>query len=458
MNKPNILFITIDSLRSDSIFGSNKSAITPTIDKLISDGIYFQQVISSADQTGTCVASIFTALSPSTSQYTEVNFPVDIPTYFDVLEKNGYKKNAFVPDLEFFKNFVSKFNNKSVYTFENKNNMLGLTDGLGVEIQKFLEKISEDEPWITYIHLMDLHKIEGEFRAPSEFNDKKFGNSQYDRIISCIDYWIKKFLEKINLENTFIVITSDHGEYVPVTGKEITEIPKLQNAIRKGTKSVPFLEKIGMKAIVNLRFAAQTYRKEILKRELTPFEMRSFNSRSTLDLYDELLCVPLIFYGFSISSHQIISDMIRQIDIFPTILEKIKIIENSPTEIDGRSVVKLLNGEKLDEKTAYIEVGINLGQLVNKKNPDMSPKVIGIRTSEFKYYRSREDPQKNVHLFNLKDDPNEENNLADNKELVKNMEKQLRTFLESKNKNNSKKLSEDEIKKAKDLLMKLGYI
>lgn len=457
MIKPNVLFITIDSLRANRIFGKQKTAFTPTIDRLISEGIYFKQTISSSDQTGTCVASIFTGLSPSTSEFTEVNFPTDSLTYFDIFKKNGYKRNAVVPDLEFFKNFVSTFDNTNIYTFENKDNVSGLESGLGNEILEFIEKTSKSKPWITYIHLMDLHKIEGEFKSPDGFNDKKYGQSQYDRIISCVDSWIAKFLEKINLENTFLVITSDHGEYIPVTGKGVTEIPKLQNAIRKGTKSIPFLDKIGMKAIVNLRFAAQTYRKEKLKRELSPFDMRSFNSRSTLDLYDELVIVPLIFNGISIDSHKIIPDMIRQIDIFPTILEKIG-LRDDLNETDGRSVVKLLNNEKIDEIPAYIEVGINLGQLLNDKNPDVRSKVIGIRTSEFKYYRSREEPKKNVHLFNLKDDPKEENNLIENKELLEKMEQQLHKLLDSTSKRKSKNLSDEEVKKAKDLLMKLGYI
>jgi len=42
---------------------------------------------------------------------------------------------------------------------------------------------------------MDLHKIEGEFKSPDGFNDEKYGQSQYDRIISCVDSWITKFLE-----------------------------------------------------------------------------------------------------------------------------------------------------------------------------------------------------------------------------------------------------------------------
>jgi arylsulfatase A-like enzyme len=47
--KPNILFLLLDSLRGDKCYGERKSAITPNIDKLIKNGIYFSQTIGSSN-------------------------------------------------------------------------------------------------------------------------------------------------------------------------------------------------------------------------------------------------------------------------------------------------------------------------------------------------------------------------------------------------------------------------
>ena len=33
-------------------------------------------------------------------------------------------------------------------------------------------------------------------------------------MISAIDSWLGKFLEKINLENTLVIISSDHADYL----------------------------------------------------------------------------------------------------------------------------------------------------------------------------------------------------------------------------------------------------
>ena len=34
-------------------------------------------------------------------------------------------------------------------------------------------------------------------------------------MLSALDYWIGTLLKKINLKNTIVVITADHGEFVP---------------------------------------------------------------------------------------------------------------------------------------------------------------------------------------------------------------------------------------------------
>jgi arylsulfatase A-like enzyme len=456
--KPNILFLTIDSLRADKCYGKNKSSKTPNLGSLINQGIYFNQAISTSDQTGTSIASIYTGLFPTRSGLTEVNFPKTTSTFLDIFAQNGYQVNCFFPDLSFFKNLASKFTEKTIYDFENKDLRENLDDGLGAQIVDQIKSNKMKKPWLFCIHLMDMHVSDGEFLVPEEFDNENYGSTKYDRLLSFIDDWISNILKEIDLKDTLVILSSDHGEYIPVTGKSISEIPKVQNAIRKGTKSVPFLEKIGMKAIINLRFAAQTYRKEKLKRELPAYEMRSFNTRSALDLYDELVRVPLIFTGFNVGKPKVIPDLVRHVDIFTTIAD-ISGISYEKSDMNGRSLLPLVQEKKLEELPAYIEVGINLAQLLDKKNPNTNAKVIGIRTSEFKYYRYRDNPTKFRRLFDLKNDPLEKNNIVEtNVELRERMEKMLTGIIKESNKNKSKNLSEEEIKKARDVLMKLGYI
>lgn len=450
---PNILFLSIDSLRSDRCFGDEKTTLTPNMDSLIQKGTYFSQMISTADQTGTSLTSLFIGIFPIKSGKTQFNFSSDITTYFDLLKQNGYFTSCFVPDHAFFQEFSSKFDDKTIYDFKKTESWLRLDGGLGEQIANQLKSNKMKSPWIYFVHLMDIRPP---FPVPEGFEDEKFGKTNYDKLVSSLDVWIGNFLKEVNLENTLVIITSDHGEYIPVTGEHISEIPKVQNLIKKGTKSAPFLEKAGMKFLINLRFAAQTYRKETLKRTLSPFEMRSFNTRATLDLYDEIIRVPLIISGCGIDNHKIISDMTRHVDVFPTLFEILGFSNFS--NIDGRSLLPLIKGEKLEEEPAYIEVGINLAQLIEKNKPNAQAKVIGIRTSSYKYYRYRDKPDEHVHLFDLKNDPLELENIADsNKDMVKKMEEILQNFMTDSN-NTFDELTEEEIKNAKETLLKLGYI
>ena len=77
--KPNILFISIDSLRNDRCFGKNRNAKTPNLDSLIKKNSYFSQAISAGDQTGTSLSSVFTGLFPIRTGQNQINFKSDFP-------------------------------------------------------------------------------------------------------------------------------------------------------------------------------------------------------------------------------------------------------------------------------------------------------------------------------------------------------------------------------------------
>ena len=175
-------------------------------------------------------------------------------------------------------------------------------------------------------------------------------------------------------------------------------------------------------------------------------------------MYDELIRVPLLFVGHNTKNNSSVLNMVRHADVFPTIMDILK-ISSGETSIDGQSLYPLIQGENITEKPAYIEVGVNLAQLIDKKTPDTESKVIGIRTSDYKYFRSREDNLKLLHLYDLKNDPLEENNIAELKpDIVKKLEQILIDFMNRRDKNKSSTLTDEEIKKAKETLLKLGYI
>ena len=89
--------------------------------------------------------------------------------------------------------------------------------------------------------------------------------------------------------------------------------------------------------------------------------------------------------------------------------------------------------------------------------------MIGVRTSEYKYFRSRNNPVENIGMYDLNNDPLEENNLATKEsEKIKEMEEIL-VKIQSNSQVQIKKESDElrdleEEKLVEAELRKLGYL
>ena len=439
--KPNIFLLTIDSVRADRFYGPKKSAITPNFDHIIRNGLFFTHCITPSDQTGTSLASIFTGKYPVSSGVTQHNFNFDFTTFFDELEKLGYNLYSCVTDLLMLKKITKNFKHNLEYVYSGANSYPHLDNDLGSKILKnFLNK-KMDEPWMFYCHLMDL---KDPTVSTKNFDDKKFGKTAYDKNLSVLDTWIGKFLEYIDLTNTLFVITTDHGEYVTSTSS------RLEKSIRKtseGGKKFGFLESIGKKPFsTSIKFARKMQQKQV--ENLEPSEKRNYFLKRDGAIFDDLVKVPLLLIGYGIKEPKIISSQVRHVDIFPTIFELIGLpITNS--SIDGKSCVSTYKGIESDELTAYIESASN--------DPKKSGAVIGVRTPNYKYFRSRYDSKKNVNLYDLQKDPKEEHNIL-NAELIKKMEEKLSYFIEKSKSVKENKINEDEEAELEKELQKMGYI
>ncbi|RZD39333.1 MAG: hypothetical protein CXT78_13945, partial [Thaumarchaeota archaeon] len=166
-------------------------------------------------------------------------------------------------------------------------------------------------------------------------------------------------------------------------------------------------------------------------------------------LYDELIRVPLLFLGKDVPSGKIFTQQVSTRDIFPTITEILQLDENIKT--DGRSLYSVIKGTgENEEEPLFIQSSFPM----EKENGYL----VGIRTSEYKYNRSIDNPTKNVFLYDLQKDPKEEENIANQQQnMVDKYEKILKKYLnQMKSQNIEHKTDEEKI--IEDELKKLGYI
>ena len=453
MAKTNIIFLIIDSFRSDKFFDDTKNVKNPTFHNLINSGSYFSNTISSADGTILSWSSIFTGKFPFKTGIRSSKFNRLSPetnTFFDVLEKVGYHFYSYLPKVSETVGLFPKFeNNDSNYDF-----YMGLTNGLGQTVLDLLNK-KISEPWFLFIHSMDLHSP---VNIDKKFDNDEYGKNYYERKISEIDPWLDKISQSIDFSNTLLIITSDHGSYIKSVmrnGKQIDTSVNANSEIRtsKISKKIPkFLHPLKDKLFfAREKMNADKISKTIKNYELEPHEMRALKSgRADKDhfLFDDKIRVPLLFVGKNIPIGKKISQQVRTVDIFPTIFEALGIKFND--DIDGSSLINLMNDIDEDEKIAYFEST----PLVLIDSND----VIGIRTSKYKYFRDKNNPQNRIHLYDLENDPLENLNLASSKiNEINNLENILSNILKD-SENDSNNENELNSKKIEDELRKLGYV
>ena len=86
--------------------------------------------------------------------------------------------------------------------------------------------------------------------------------------------------------------------------------------------------------------------------------------------------------------------------------------------------------------------------------------LVGIRTQNFKYFRSTKDQKVHVHLYDLTNDPLEDSNIADKRsDVVAEMELMIEKIKKDTISSlDEEELTEEEIKRVEKSLKKLGYI
>lgn len=452
--KPNVFLLILDSFRADKFYGDAKTSITPNINRLIENGTYFSQAISSADGTVLSWSSIFTAKYPfktgiRSSRFNKLN--KEVTTYFDVLQKQGYNFYAYLPVLSETVGLFPDFqNNDCFYDF-----FLGISNGLGDKILKKLEHNQMKEPWLFLVHAMDLHPP---IVIPKEFDDEKFGTNYYEKKVSTVDTWIGRILDKLDLEKTTLIITADHGSYVQSTLTDDEQVETNPNAVLQiavskiANKTPKALQPLKDRLFFMREKISEQKKQDTIKNmNLLPHEKRAILAgRADKDhfLFDDKLRVPLLFAGKNVPRTKQIKTQVRTVDILPTVSELIgsNLIENT----DGRSLVPLMEGRSLSELPIYLESN----PLVIKESND----VIGIRTADFKYFRDKDNATKRVHLYDLNKDPFEDFNICDtNPHKVAEMEETLQKIIKDAPQVENKENDEESEEIAREL-RKLGYL
>lgn len=439
---PNIILVTIDTLRADhlSCYGY-KQITTPAIDALSREGVLFEKSVSQEPQTNPSHWSILTSKYP-TAHGSLINGHTVNKNDFNLAElllKKGYRTAAFVSSYVLDSSFgfdagfqeyddefhilrgISKLGSFKVFEkiglFDKNNSFERRGDQTNKRVFHWLEQKSRS-PFFLWVHYFDPHApynppapyhskfdpaYQGRFKEDFNFDSlsKKMSYSEgeithikalYDGEINFIDAQIHNILNKLrelNLyDNSIIVLTSDHGEDLMENG--------------------------------------------------------SFGHGDAL--FDTSIKVPLIIkFDKSEFSNRRVKDQVQSIDIMPTLLERLN--QKAPKELQGNSLLSLIHErEKNKPKDGFSET----------HTPVASKTKYSIRNEKWKLIVTQEE---NIReLYDLEKDPWEQENLSTKGVIEeKLLEEKLKKWLK-KNKMISKSLLNQKInREVINKLKNLGY-
>jgi arylsulfatase A-like enzyme len=403
----NVVLITVDCLRFDrlKVYGG-KSIVMPTVDKLATHGVVFEEVITAANATDPSHASIFTSCYPNSHGVLEnavVFHPSGHTTLAEAFSNAGYKTCGIVSvehlssPFGLNKGFHDYYNNHPLsnlfYSIAVKNRLLlvGLTllrryisplnthwrkaDETTKIVLRWLKENSKltSSRFFLWIHYFDAHCHYHSW-------------STYDELLTFIDFNIAQVIDFVqsNCEETLFVITADHGENF---------VPSHRVALRHGHS-----------------------------------------------VRDDIIKVPLIFTRIPSAENEPkrISSQVRTIDIAPTLLDLCGI--PVPEAWEGVSLRPWMERRRKDDLDAIF---YGYPRWLN---------CVGIRSGGWKLILYKNRPQE---LFNVRKDPEEKVNcIADFPEVAKSLMTKLGKHAQVLD----IELPEIGDSRVKEMLKSLGYL
>ena len=357
----NVIIILIDGGRVDRAIRS------PIFTNLQSKSVFFPQTITYAPYTNAAMHALFSGCygnrNGTYSYWHTYRFKKNkFKTITEYLKDRGY----FTCGDGHTKLIVPKqgFDEFHIHD-ENKDDLSKRHSNL-IDLVKM--KNDQGSRFFLYLTYSNIHtgikdkvlKVYNNF-SKEYFQNKTINEKRYDGFFSKAENYLEIILKKIQdldlYKNSIILIISDHG--------------------------ISIGEKFGERAYGAFcyDYTIKTFA-YLISNDITPREIPS---------------------------------QVRHIDFMPTILDLMEIkLDSSYELLDGKSLIPLINGSKFKENIAYSETG----NPWDGKTPPKSPNTKAVRTSKWKLIFNEYNNTK--ELYDLENDPDENNNLIGKNSSVEN--------------------------------------
>ena len=431
--RPNIVVLVVDCLRADRANDVAGNCLNSSTDVLRAKGHLFETAVSSASNTTPSFASLLTSLfgfHHGVRSLRGYKLSDNIQTLPGVLSEAGYHTLAEVTGPLLPANRLDRGFDEYVYRAYGKS----LHSSFHRQMKRRLDSMPR-KPFFLLLHLWSLHRPR---KIRHGWDRPEYGDTCYDRSWSSLDERILDLLSHLP-ENTILAFTGDHGERYndgddhPENFRIASRFPALEN----------LFDTIHHKA-KRRRHRHAKRRGEAVGPQGGP--CHGFH------VYDDLVRVPLILSGPAVPAGGSTPDLVRHVDLGPTLLELAGVDRPEGFGVDGRSLVPFLRGEEMEKVPAYCEAtGANL------KSPTRW--VASVRSEEMKYCRGLLNEDMPEELYDLVADPGEASNLAPDDPRIDGMRTLFDDFVpDLATSDIEMTLTDKEIADLDNTLRALGYI
>lgn len=217
-SSPNVLLITIDTLRADRLgsYGHGPAA-TPVLDALAASGVRFVDATAHATLTHPSHAAILTGRYPGHFGIRSNGMdplPANTVTLAERLKTAGYHTGAVVGSVVLDKAFglsqgFDRYDDEISGPATGTLATASLQRKAGEVTTAARSWIAQQQtPWFLWVHYYDPHLP---YSAPAR-SGKAAHKDPYDAEIAYVDEQIGSLLAGIDKERTVVVVTADHGE------------------------------------------------------------------------------------------------------------------------------------------------------------------------------------------------------------------------------------------------------
>jgi arylsulfatase A-like enzyme len=370
---PNVILISVDTLRADHLSCYGYRRPTPNFDSLAQDSILFENAISQAPWTTASHMSLFTSLYPTVHRVTHEALSEVQITLPSLMQQRGYHTAAFVeaaamdPRYGFDRGF-HEYHPRTDNPSARMNNE---------RVFRWLDHQNRKKPFLLFIHYYDVHR---KYEPPAPYNE----------------------IYSPSTKNVDHLITGPYGRRRALTLQQIYDIIALYDG------EIRYMDD-------QLAALFETLNKKNLYRDsmivLFSDHGEGFLDHSLLDhgnsLYQELLHVP-VFIKLPRNQYagKRIDEPIRLIDIFPTILDKLQI--RTEQVIQGQSLMPLIHGIFRPPAPALASGAVGSESILLGKWKLIHNAELEKRMSLVPLAMKAE-----FELYNLESDPLEHGNLAE---------------------------------------------